>query len=67
MTAKEVLLDRIPELTEELAADLLDYLNLLVDPDEASEEDLMAVQEGRAALERGECIDLDAVRKLLSE
>ena len=36
------------------------------DPDEAAEEDLRAVREGRKAFERGECIEFDALKKLLS-
>lgn len=67
MGAKDELLDRIPELSEDTANDLLDYLNLLLDPDEASEEDLEAVRIGREAISRGEGLDLDAVRRLLTE
>lgn len=59
MTAKEMLRDRVEEMTEDEASDLLDFLALQDDPDELSEEDIAAVERGRAEIARGEYVTLD--------
>lgn len=56
MTAKELLRERVEEMTEDEASDLLDFLALQDDPDELSEADIAAALEGRAAFARGEFI-----------
>jgi hypothetical protein len=62
MTAKELLRERIDEMTEEEAADLLNSLALEDDPDTLSEADIAVVLEGRAAIERGEVVSSAEIR-----
>lgn len=62
MTAKESLRQLIDEMTDEEAEELLDYLNLLADPETLPEEELAKVVEAEAAIERGEFLTLKELR-----
>ncbi len=62
MTAKESLRQLIDEMTNEEAEELLDYLNLLADPDTLTADELTRVVEGEAAIERGEFLTLRELR-----
>ncbi len=62
MTAKESLRQLIDEMTNEEAEELLDYLNLLADPDKLTEDELARVVEAEAAIERGEFLTLRELR-----
>lgn len=62
VTAKESLRQLIDEMTNEEAEELLDYLNLLADPDKLTEDELARVVEAEAAIERGEFLTLRELR-----
>ena len=55
----------IDEMSQEALADLLDYLNLLSDPDELTPEEEAQVRQAMAELERGETIDGETLRREL--
>ena len=63
MTAKESLREIVETLTEEEAEQLLDYLNMLADPDELTAEELEAVRRGQQAAERGDYVTLEEWRR----
>ena len=46
----------IDSMTEAQAEDLLDYLNMLADPDELTPEEVEAVRQAMGEFERGETI-----------
>lgn len=56
LTAKEALVNAINAMTDDEAEDLLDYLELQADPGDLTEEELRRVEEGRAAIERGDYV-----------
>jgi hypothetical protein len=56
MTVKEAIYQRVREMTEEEAADLLDYLALLSDPDELTEAEMAEVSAAEEEFARGEGI-----------
>jgi predicted transcriptional regulator len=56
MTAKEQLRERIDEMTEDEASELLDFLALQDDPDELSEADIAAVKRGLDEIARGDFV-----------
>ena len=62
MTPKGVLRERVAEMTEAEASDLLDFLALQADPDELSEEDIAAVERGRAETTRGDYVTLEQLK-----
>lgn len=62
MTAKESLRQLIDEMSDEEAEELLDYLNLLADPDSLTEDELAKVLEAEAAIARGEFLTLKELR-----
>ena len=62
MTAKESLRQLIEEMTDEEAEELLDYLNLLADPDTLTEQEMARVAEAEAAMERGDFLTLKELR-----
>jgi predicted house-cleaning noncanonical NTP pyrophosphatase (MazG superfamily) len=62
MTAKQALREIVETLTEEEAEQLLDYLNMLADPDELSPEELERVRLSRESAERGDFITLEEWR-----
>ncbi len=55
-SAKQELLSRIESMSAAEAEDLLDYLNMLADPDELSAEEERAVHKAMAEFERGETV-----------
>ena len=62
MTAKDALRERVDEMTEDEAADLLDFVALQDDPDELSDDDVAAVLEARAAVVRGEYFTAEEIK-----
>lgn len=58
MTAKQALREIVESLTEEEAEQLLDYLNMLADPDELTEEELAEVVEIERRMKGGEYVTL---------
>ena len=62
MTVKEAIYQRVREMSEAEAADLLDYLALLSDPDELSEDEMAEVGETLRAMRRGDFITLEALK-----
>jgi hypothetical protein len=62
MTAKQALREIVETLTEEEAEQLLDYLNMLADPDELSEEELAEVVEIERRMKQGEYVSLGELR-----
>lgn len=66
ITAKEALLELVLGLTEKEASELLDYLNLLHNPDDLSADEIEAVKPWRDAAAWGETMSLPELRGLLS-
>ena len=62
MTAKQALREIVETLTEEEAEQLLDYLNMLADPDELTAEEQERVRLSREAAARGDVITLEEWR-----
>lgn len=62
-TAKQALHEMIEAMSEKEAEDLLDYLNLLADPDELTEEELRDIEVARQEIARGEYVTLEEFRK----
>jgi hypothetical protein len=62
VTAKESPWQLIDEMSDEEAEELLDYLNLLADPDTLTDDELAKVVEAKAAIERGEFLTLRGLR-----
>lgn len=56
MTVKEAIHQLVDALSDEEAEALLDYLNMLADPDELTEEELAEVQLADEEFARGEYI-----------
>ncbi len=44
---------------------LLDYLNMLADPDELTEDELAGIRQAKAEMERGEYVTLAELRREL--
>lgn len=66
-TLKEELHSLIEQLSDEEAEQILDYINMRLDPDELTEEEVQAVLRAREELERGETVTLDQLMKELAE
>ncbi len=62
MTVKEAIYQRVSEMSEEAAADLLDYLALLSDPDELSDEEMAEVKRTLEEMRGGEFVSLEALK-----
>ncbi len=62
MTVKEAIYQRVSEMSEAEAADLLDYLALLSDPDELTEDELAEVKQTLEEMRGGGFITLEALR-----
>lgn len=67
MTAKERLRQVVEGLSEEEAEDLLDYLNLLADPNTLDADELAAVEAAEAEIARGEYVTLEEIQRDLQE
>lgn len=65
MTVKEALHHLVESMSDEKAEALLDYLNLLADPDELTEEERERVRRARAELARGDFVTLEELRQEL--
>lgn len=61
MTAKEAVLQRVREMSEDEAAELLDYLQMLADPDTLDAEEMAEVEEAEREFARGEYITREQV------
>ena len=66
-TLKEELHSLIEQLSDEEAEQILDYINMRLDPDELTEEEVQAVLRAREEVERGETVTLDQLMKELAE
>lgn len=66
-TLKEELHSLIEQLSDEEAEQILDFINMRLDPDELTEEEVQAVLRARDELERAETMTLDELNKELSE
>jgi hypothetical protein len=60
---KEQIHALVDEMTDEEAADLLDYVNMLSDPDELTSEEIAEIEDGKAEVRRGEYITLEELRR----
>lgn len=65
MTVKEAIHQLVDALSDEEAEALLDYLNMLADPDELTEEELVRVRQAKAEMDRGEYVTLEELRQEL--
>jgi hypothetical protein len=65
MTAKEELLELVDSLTEDEILELIDFINLQHDPDDLTAEELAEVEEGLAAIRRGEYKTHDQLKREL--
>lgn len=52
----------VETMTEEEAEQLLDYLNMLADPDELTEDELAEVMEAERRMKQGEFVTLAELR-----
>lgn len=66
MTAKEALLELIPELSEEEATQLLAYANTLYDDEPLTDEERQQLFRIRAEMEAGEAVDWTEVKRQLN-
>ena len=62
-SAKAELTALIDAMSDEEAQDLLDYLNMLADPDELTPDEEAAVRKAMAELERGQTVSGDALKQ----
>jgi len=62
MTAKQALREAIESLTEDQAENLLDYVNMLLDPDELTEEEFQEVMRAEAEVKAGKYITLEELK-----
>ncbi len=62
MTAKQALREAIESLTEDQAENLLDYVNMLRDPDELTEDELQEVLLAEAEVKAGKYITLEELK-----
>lgn len=62
-SAKEVVHKIVEEMTDEQIVDLLDYLNLVADPDELTEEELREVEAADARIDAGDYVTLEQLRE----
>ena len=60
---KEVVHKIVEEMTDEQVLDLLDYLNMLADPDELTEEELREVEAADARIDAGEYATREELRE----
>ncbi|HZR97468.1 MAG TPA: hypothetical protein VFE37_02105 [Chloroflexota bacterium] len=68
MSVKDEIHTLVEQLTDDAAADVLDYLHwLTTDIETLSEEQLARVQRGEAQIARGEYITLAELRRLRGE
>jgi hypothetical protein len=63
LTAKQKMRKIVDAMSEEEAERLLDYLNMLADPDELTEEELREVEEADARIDAGEYVTLAELRE----
>jgi hypothetical protein len=63
LTAKQKMRKIVDAMSEEEAERLLDYLNLLADPDELTEEELREVEEADARIDAGQYVTLAELRE----
>lgn len=67
MTTKERIIELVEQLTDEDAAETLDYMEwLLSDEEIVSPEEMEATERGFAQIERGEYVTLDEVKRSLN-
>ena len=62
---KQELHELIDGLSPEEAVEMLDYINMLLDPDELTEEEEAAFERARGELERGETISHEDLKREL--
>lgn len=62
-STREKLIEKISELNEEEMEDLLDYLNMLSDPDELTPEEAAEVDATRAEMKQGKFTTLDQFKR----
>lgn len=62
-STREKLIEKISELNEEEMEDLLDYLNMLSDPDELTPEEAAEVDATRAEMKQGKFTRLDQFKR----
>ncbi|MFN8618923.1 MAG: hypothetical protein U0837_17715 [Dehalococcoidia bacterium] len=62
-TLKEELHSLIEQLSDEEAEQILDYINMRLDPDELTEEEVQAVLRAREELERGETVSHEDLKR----
>lgn len=62
VTAKQALREMVDSMTDEEAENLLDYVNMLHDPDELTEEEFQEVMRAEAEVKSGKYITLEELK-----